>query len=260
MIFWGFFMHTFREYNLIMRKCFILFAILCVILPLAKAQIKTPWINNIKLEVPNLLYGDYSFAVERKVMKNTSVSFRLGYLQPFNHLFKKYDIKLDGNKSGIDASMQYRFYLAGKKRSELLGFYFAPYLRYASLSLDFIDEIQFTPFSVSFTYSNIGAGLQLGIQKQLKGKSGSLLNHIVYDFHFIGGGFDRHTLSMRYQEMKDPDEYNYGAIEEEIRGYFDKFPFLSRKLKFGYLNNKLGVTLPLVLPGLRTGFSIGYHF
>ncbi|MFA9391747.1 MAG: hypothetical protein ACERKD_18195 [Prolixibacteraceae bacterium] len=228
-----------------------------------KAQNQKPLIvDNIKVELGNLSYGDYSFSMERKIATKSSLSLRLGYLQPFNHLLNKYDINLSGDKTGFDTSLEYRFFLLGKQKDKLLGFYAAPYFRYANLSLNFLDEIQISPFSVALNYSNIGAGIQLGVQGRLNGdgNSNSFLNHIIYDFHLLGGGIDWHKLSMKYQAMKNPDEYDYGQIEDDIRGYFDKYPILNRKLQFGYLSNKLGVTLPLVLPGLRAGFSIGYQF
>lgn len=264
MIFRGFFMlHLSGNFTHYMHKILLFLAGVWFCLLPINSQGSNPLIlSNIKLELPNLLYGDYSVALERQMAKASSLSVRFGYLQPFNHLFKKYNIDLKGSKTGYDLSVEYRFFPFGKNRNQLIGFYAAPYVRYASLNLNFIDEIQITPFSVAVGYSNLGAGLQLGFQKQLRSqkKPKNFLSHIICDFHLIGGGIDRHSLSMNYQEMKNPDEYNYGNIEDDIRGYVDQYPFLEKKLKFGYLNNKLGVSLPLVLPGLRAGFSVGYSF
>lgn len=238
-------------------KTFLVTVILAVAVLAADAQ--KP-LNSVKADVSNLIYGDYSLSFERQMYRNSSLSIRMGYLQPFNHLFNKYNIDLSGDKTGFDTSLEYRFFVARKNKTMLSGFYAAPYLRFASLNLNFIDEIQITPFSVSLTYSNIGAGLQLGVQKYLSAKSGSFLNHIVYDFHFLGGGFDRHNLTLAYQELKNPDDYDYKQIEDDIRSYFEKVPFLTRSLKFNYLNSLLSVDLPFYLPGLRAGFSIGYSF
>lgn len=226
------------------------------------AYSKDPIVNNIQLEMTNLLYGDYSLSAERKVYNNMSASLRLGYLQPFNRLANRYNWNLNGKKSGFDASLEYRIYAAGKNRNELQGFYLAPYVRYASLSLDFLGEIQQSPIGVDLSYSNIGAGLQLGFQKHLgqNKPDDHWLKHFVYDVHLLGGGIDRHSLSMSFRELKNPDEYDFGQVEAEVRNFLDKYPFIASRLDFSYLNSLLKVNLPLVLPGLRAGFSVGYVF
>lgn len=226
------------------------------------AYSKEPLVNNLKLEIPNMLYGDYSLSAERKVYKNMSVSLRLGYLQPFNRLANRYNWQLEGEKTGFDASFEYRIFIAGKQRNNLMGFYIAPYVRYASLSLDFLGEIQQSPIGVDLSYSNIGAGLQLGFQKHLgqNKPDDHWLKHFVYDVHLLGGGIDQHSLSMSFRELKNPDEYDYGQVEAEVRNFLDKYPFIASRLDFSYLNSLLKVNLPLVLPGLRAGFSVGYVF
>lgn len=228
----------------------------------SNAQKNEVFQNNIKLEVSNLLYGDYSLNYERKMTEKSSLSIRLGYLQPFNHLFNKYEIDFSGKKDGFDTSLEYRFFVLGNKRNELEGMYVAPYLRYAKLNLNFIDEIQITPFSIDFGYSNIGAGLQFGIQGRF-GKMSStneFWKHLVYDVRILGGGVDRHVLKMTFNRLKDTDDYNYGEIVDYITELFESYPFLTRKLDFNYLNSLRSVKLPVVLPGLRAGFSIGYSF
>lgn len=237
-----------------------LFLLLMLIVQLVYS--KDPLVNNVKLEIPNMLYGDYSLSVERKVHHNMSASLRLGYLQPFKRLARRNAWDLNGKQSGFDASLEYRIFVAGKNQKELQGFYLAPYVRYATLSLDFLGEIQQSPIGIDLSYSNIGAGLQLGFQKQL-GKNkpeGHFLKRLVYDVHLLGGGIDQHSLSMSFRELKNPDEYDYGLVEDEVRNFLEKYPFVAKRLDFSYLNSLLKVNLPLVLPGLRAGFSVGYVF
>lgn len=238
------------------------FLFILFILIVQVAGSKELLINNIKLELPNMLYGDYSLSAERKVYNNMSASIRLGYLQPFNRPARKYNWNLNGKKSGFDASLEYRIFVVGKNRNELQGIYLAPYLRYATLSLDFLGEIQQSPIGVDLSYSNVGAGIQLGFQKQLgrNKPEGHFLKHLIYDFHLLGMGFDRHSLTMSFRELKNPDEYDYGLVEDEVREFLEKYPFIANRLDFNYLNNLLKVKLPLVLPGLRAGFSVGYVF
>ncbi len=220
---------------------------------------KSPFVHNAKLELTNMVYGDYSFSIEHKLPKNSSLSLRVGYLSPFSNLFKKYEIEMNGNKSGFDASFEYRYFWLGNNKNELQGIYIAPYVRYASLSMNFFDDIQMMPFRVGLNYSNIGAGLQLGYQGRVK-SSNKFLNRIVYDFHFLGGGIDRHRIKISYKEMKDSEDFDYGTIKDDIEGYLEKYPFLQKRMDFTALNSLLNIKLPIVLPGLRGGFSVGYAF
>lgn len=242
-----------------MKKAFILSIALFAVVVLSAQKRKLVVVDNVKIGLSNLIYGDYSVSVERRVTNQSSLNLRLGYLQPFHSAFKYYEIDLDGKKDGFDGSLEYRFFFTGKKRSELLGFYVGPYLRFANLKLNFVDHIEITPFHVNFAYSNIGAGIQLGFQNELKSQH-EFLKNIVYDFYFLGGGIDRHQLKLGYRELKNPEEFDYGSIEDDIEAYFEKIPFIQGKLNYNVAKSLLNIKLPLVLPGIRVGFSVGYRF
>ena len=49
-------------------------------------------------------------SLEHAFSKNTSLELRVGYLQPFNSLFNRYNIQMDGKKNGMDWSLQYRYF------------------------------------------------------------------------------------------------------------------------------------------------------
>lgn len=242
-----------------MKLTLLLGIFLCTtLLAFGKKPIR-PIDRSIKLEIPNMLYGDYSLSYEREIMQNSSLSLRLGYLKPFGYALKTLGLSSTQLPKGSDASLEWRFFVAGKKKADLQGLYVAPYIRYAKLNLKIIDEIDFSPVNVRMKYTNIGGGLQIGYQGKFKSKN-EFMSHIVYDFHLIGGGVDNHILTIAYNGLKDSQNFEEGTIQNEVLKVLEDYPLLINKLNIPQLNNLINVPIPIVLPGLRAGFSIGYSF
>lgn len=227
--------------------------------------------NHVKINVMALGVKNFSLQYERGLGSKTSVALgvrlqpkgALPFQSTFKRLMESSDDAAGENNAGADfannAKMgnwaitpEFRYYLGKKPHS---GFYFAPFIRIASYSLDWVYQYhESTGSSIDVDLkgkmTTFGGGLLLGTKWNL-GKN------ITLDWWIIGPSIssakvslesntdlsslsqaDRDELNQSLQDIKFPG----GSITSEVRAD--------------------GVTAKgnFVIPGLRTGICIGYTF
>ncbi|MEM6317402.1 MAG: hypothetical protein AAF960_07010 [Bacteroidota bacterium] len=221
--------------------------------------------NIVKLNLPNLAFGNLTLNYERVLSARNSVTLNLGYIRPqsVNYLvpteIENGEVELEGlidNRfSGLTATLEYRMY--GKKKGAPKGFFYAPYLRYANYSYDFTDEFD-TESSTTTDYYNIesklstvGLGIQIGFQW-------FIADRISIDWGLLGVAAQYYTFSSTFTSTDD--SFDYGELEAEFTSDIDDTPLSSSGLEFTASEDNLKLKWPLLFGGARTYLSVGYKF
>ena len=237
-----------------MKKLFFAIALLLTIGVFAQE-------NNIKLGLGGIAMGDYSLNYERLITPKSAINANFGYsnlkwgLVPVAYMSDilsniSSEVNLNQVKSGLHSSIDYRFY-AGKK-DNLRGIYFAPYVRYWDYNFVMDDVIDDTKFDINTKVWSLGFGFQMGYQWLRSDK-------ISIDWYFLGFGAEWLNTSAAYVTQNGA-AFNYSTIEDDVRGVFDGFTFIEKRLTTEPVDDKLKINLPVWLPGVKTGISIGYAF
>jgi hypothetical protein len=219
--------------------------------------------NVVKIGLLGLSYGDYSLSYERALGAKSSLNLTAGYMNPNNGFLNLYqDIYVQDGVwigdwyDGIHASVDYRFY-TGEKGTALRGFYLSPYLRYWNLALLLQDEIEGDYFDVDTKLSSVGVGIQFGYQWLISKK-------ISIDWYFLGIGAQKLTGNASWI-IKDEsavkyDKFDYNSIIDDVNDPFYKVEYVKKNYSYEVTNSAMNVKVPLWLPDIRTGITIGYAF
>ena len=227
--------------------------------PMEAPEALTPVIsdrrNIVKLNVPNLAFGNITLNYERILSARNSVALNVGFIRPqqpigvISDAFNADETISAPEFSGITATGEYRFY--SRKKGAGRGFYFAPYARYASHELDFNADIQGNFSSVATRLSAIGLGGQIGMQWLIK-------DRIAIDWGILGLAAQWYNLKITYQSPLGED-LNFDEIRADLEAEIDSSP-LNNKLEFTSTDDSLEAKMPFLFGGARTYLSVGYKF
>jgi hypothetical protein len=217
--------------------------------------------NVIKFNpTPMLLWSkkNITFSYERILNKKQSITFSLGYLE-FGQLFGDTVANLvkitDRQKQGINAAVEYRFYLTKRNTSPIPdGLYIAPYLSFYGYSfsngLEVVgsEEPAFARMDGNFYSFNLGG--ELGYQFVL-------WKRLTIDLVLVGpatsyyGGELNIKGELNGENLKNINEDLYNKVKA-------KYPMIDKIL----LNKsfKKNGTIDLLSVGYRYFFQIGFHF
>jgi hypothetical protein len=233
-------------------KSFILIVCLMCSGMLANAQD-----NIVKAGLSGAFLGDINFGFEKMMSDNSSLHFKIGYLDPLlsplipEKAFTPKAYNLLEGKGGISTSLEYRFYVSNKRG--LQGFYIAPYLRYFNQDMLFDDEIEGYIFTVDTKINTFGLGGQLGYQW--------IFNEIfALDLFFFGTGLDFYKGEIKYELSPEPPGFNYGMVTPHVDDVFKDIGFLYKKLEHEVNPGNHTSKLPFIFPGFRMGISVGIAF
>lgn len=209
--------------------------------------------NMVKLNLPNLALGNLTLNYERLLSARNSVALNVGYIRPQKPVsvlndFVNADEVEPGEFSGLTATLEYRIY--GKKKGAGRGFYYAPYLRYASHKLDFQSDIEGNFSNVNTELSAVGLGAQIGAQWLIK-------DRIVIDWGILGLAAQWYNFKSTFTAVGD--DINFDEIRAELETDFDD-SVLSNKLEFTSDENSLQAKMPFLFGGARAYLSVGYKF
>ncbi len=213
--------------------------------------------NVVKAGFSDAFLGNFNLNYERALTQQQSLSIKLGYMMPTRSPFitdaaiTPSAYTLEDSKGGINASMEYRFYM--NKEASLEGFYIAPYLRFLNQSMDYSDDIDARTFQVDFRLNTLGAGAQLGYQWLIA-------DRVALDLSFFGAGIDYHMVHFKYQLSPQEPGFDYGSIKSEVSDVFKNINYLHKRLKFDKEDDHLTTRLPFLFPGFRVGIHLGVAF
>ena len=209
--------------------------------------------NIIKLNIPNLTFGNLTLNYERLLSARNSVALNLGYIRPQKPAslldsalnFEEGEV---GEFSGLTVTAEYRIY--GKKKGAGKGFYYGPYARYANHKLVFNTDIEDNLTNADTRLSAVGLGAQIGVQWLIK-------DRIAIDWGIIGVAAQWYNFSSTFTAVGD--EINFDEVRAELEREINDSP-LSNKLEFTSTENSLQAKMPFLFGGARTYISIGYKF
>ena len=209
--------------------------------------------NIVKLNLPNLTFGNFTLNYERLLSARNSVALNLGYIRPqkptdFLTDFVDADEVDPAEFSGVTATAEYRIY--SKKKGAGRGFYLAPYARYANHKLTFNSDIDGNFTRAATQLSAVGLGGQIGIQWLIK-------DRIVVDWGILGLSATWYNFKSTFTAVEE--EINFDEIRAELEAEIDD-SILSNKLEFTSSENALEAKMPFLFGGARTYLSIGYKF
>ena len=172
--------------------------------------------NVIKINVPALVFKNFSFQYEKAVNRKHSFAIAVRYRPessiPFQQaiadLFTDTTIRLDLARMGnIGITPEYRFYLG--KKGALQGFYLGPFLSYNHYSGDApinywgynSQTNQFIPRVAVFkgSINTFTAGLQVGAQWRLS-------NKLSFDWWIVGFNYGVNSGDFKYRGALTVDE------------------------------------------------------
>jgi len=211
--------------------------------------------NIVKLNLPNLAFGNITLNYERILSARNSVALNLGFVPTQNptsilsDAFNVDETVTPAQFSSITATGEYRFY--SRKKGAGRGFYFAPYARYANHELAFDATIQDNFSRVATELSAIGLGGQIGMQWLIK-------DRIAIDWGIVGLAAQWYTLKINYTSPLGED-LNFEAIRADLEAEIEDSP-LNNKLEFTTTDDSLQAKMPFLFGGARTYLSVGYKF
>ncbi len=209
--------------------------------------------NLVKLNLPNLTFGNLTLNYERLLSARNSVALNLGYIRPQAPVsalsdFVDADEVEPGEFSGLTATLEYRIY--GKKKGAGRGFYYAPYLRYANHKLGFQSDIEGNFANADTQLSAVGLGGQIGAQWLIK-------DRVVIDWGILGLAAQWYTFKSTFTAVGD--EIDFDEIRAELETDIED-SLLTNKLEFTSDENSLQAKMPFLFGGARAYLSIGYKF
>lgn len=218
--------------------------------------------NVVKVFPTSFVFGKGTFAYERVINENGSFTLNLGLptgIDPFKYfpMEESGDIIInDGKLDALLIMSGYRFNLS--KKNAPLGFYFEPYLKYekfgTTINSEFVDDENERFISdITGNYSGIGLGFQMGVQ--------CFIGDVVsLDWSFLGFEGKSGKIDFTYSDLSGG--VNIDDVYDELQNNFTSdIPIIGDKLEFekgaGFVKGK---AKGMLLPGLRSAFSIGIAF
>jgi len=114
------------------------------------------------------------------------------------------------------------------------------------------DNVNHELFDVNSKLSSIGLGFQMGFQWLIK-------DRIAVDWYFFGAGAERVNFNASYV-TETGKSFNYSYIKGDVDDFFTDINIFKKKYVSEVRPERLKIELPVWMPGIKTGFSIGYAF
>ena len=212
--------------------------------------------NAIKIGLVDLLKINLSY--ERAINTNQSINVNFAFYRPrslpsFLVPDEIDDKSLKGRFFGYAIIPEYRFYFS--KKDAPRGFYLSTYLKYSNYSVKGSDIISGDLYTVKGSFYSLGLGAQLGAQWIIS-------DAFTIDWYFFGLEFDRDVFALKYST--DSESPDFQTVKNTVEAIYSGIPILGpylRKLTgISTGSNSIRAKVPLYLPDIRAGLSIGYAF
>ena len=213
----------------------------------------------IKWSPLGIYFGKLTLGGEYSVRKKQSITFYAGIPVGIQRNFDSDNNTVEAKSKTASVMAGYRFYLG---KSPMKGFYFEPYLKYLHNELEgsfnYNDDTPPSIYKSSNDFSSFGIGAQLGFQVLIA-------KRIVLDFFLVGpeantvkekGSFTDVTNNIPWTPA------DAAEAEEDIKDVIEDIPIIGDKteVKADQASKTVFISYKGFLPGVRTGFSIGFRF
>jgi hypothetical protein len=234
------------------------FILLCLVLTLTNviAQDVYERKNVVNLGLGGLALGNVSLNYERTFSDSRAASLTAGLLIPrklpsliYDNISEEGNWDADNKLSGFFIMPEYRFYPTYKIAPE--GFYIAPFLRFNSYTLDISGDFDDVTADIKGKFTGFGGGVQFGMHWVIK-------ERVSIDFYMAGIGLYYDNVSMRF-ESDDPD-VNYDDLGNDVEVDIEGIPVIGEKTEIEVGDDYVDAKSSFLLPGFRSGLSIGIVF
>lgn len=199
------------------------------------------------------LRGEWAYA------GNKSLSLLVAVPRPTpapNLLGNQFDLEDDASTSvnrftSFGATLEHRFYLG---QNAPRGFYFAPYSRYNSFSLERTSQSTENQYktTVKGTFGGFGFGLAAGVQFRLG-------DFLTMDATLAG--VDLKWMNARFNYSTTDPEADLSAFRDKVEETVGDIPLIGSKLDVEVDGNAVKVRTPgLLMPGYRFNLTVNYVF
>ena len=213
----------------------------------------------IKWSPLGLYFGKMTLGGEYSIRKKQSITFHVGIPLNAQRNFDSDNNTADVSSKTTSVMAGYRLYLG---KSSMKGFYFEPYLKYLHNELEgtfnYNDDTPPSIYKSSNEFTSFGIGGQLGFQVLIA-------KRIVLDFFLVGpeantvkekGSFTDVTNNIPWTAA------DAAEAEADIKDAIEDIPIIGDKteVKADQASKTVFISYKGFLPGVRTGFSIGFRF
>ncbi len=214
--------------------------------------------KTVKWAPASLTLGSISLNSEYNLNRN-SLTFRLGIPVGSWHHIEVFENSTRFRMRSFSLMAGYRRYLGAKP---MRGVYVEPFLQYVLHRSDGTGNGNLGGQNVALTYNNrfsgAGVGAQFGVQFIVK-------RRIVLDLFLLGPVMNYATDKFFVQETGDNIPWTNSEAEDaarRINDFTDNFPFLrnNTEVEVNAGNRTVQTRFKGLLPGLRTGLSVGILF
>ena len=244
-----------------MKNTICLLTVLCFTLTaFAQEAPANPQQNvSIKWAPTGLILGSLSLQAEYNFGGRNSLTAKIGLPINVTHNLVYEDEKSKFSMKGTSFLAGYRTYF---NKKHLRGLYYEPFFKYvhhvsegtSTATIDYRNAV----FSLMNTYSGFGVGVQFGAQFFI-GK------RCVIDLFFLGPEINSSSNSFKAVEVGYSMPWT--SVEaENVKGdaqeFLNQFPFIRNRVNIMVdpEMKRINANFKGVLPGIRSGISIGFTF
>ena len=213
----------------------------------------------VKWSPLGIYFGKLTLGGEYAVRKKQSITFNVGIPTGIQRNFDSDNNTADVKSKTTSVMAGYRFYLG---KSSMKGFYFEPYLKYLNNKLEgtfnYNNDNPPSIYKSSNEFSSFGIGGQLGVQVLIA-------KRIVLDFFLVGPEANTVKENGSFTDVTNNIPWtpaDAAEAENDIKDAIEDIPIIGDKTEVKADQNSKTVFISYkgFLPGVRTGFSIGFRF
>src|SRR6187397_718675 len=213
----------------------------------------------VKWSPLGLAFGKLALGGEYSIKKKQSITFYAGIPVGIQRHFNSDNNTVEASSKTSSVMAGYRFYLG---KNPMKGFYFEPYLKYMHNKLEgTLNYNNDNPPSIYKSineFSSFGIGGQLGFQVLI-------VKRIVLDFFVVGPEANTVKENGSFTDVTNNIPWtpaDAAEAEDDIKDAIDNIPIIGEKIevKTDQASKTVFISYKGFLPGVRTGFSIGFRF
>src|SRR6187551_2005762 len=213
----------------------------------------------VKWSPLGVAFGKLTLGGEYSIRKKQSITFNVGIPTGIQRNFDADNNTTDVKSKTTSVMAGYRFYLG---KSSMKGFYFEPYLKYLNNKLEgtfnYNNDSPPSIYKASNDISTFGIGGQLGFQVLIA-------KRIVLDFFLVGPEANTAKENGSFTDVTNNipcTPADAAEAEDDIKDAIDNTPIIGEKIevKTDQASKTVFISYKGFLPGVRTGFSIGFRF